>query len=64
MLHTVCKTGAGCKQRIALGQKAGIAWSLVPETGDVDWWRQVGPGGVIGGMMWGSATDGQRIYVR
>ena len=24
---------------------------------------QVGPGGTLGGMEWGSATDGERIYV-
>ena len=24
---------------------------------------QVGPGGTIGGMMWGSASDNERVYV-
>ncbi len=62
MLLTTCKAGLGCKQLLVAGQKSGIVWALRPDTGAVDWWTQAGPGGVIGGMMWGSATDGQRVY--
>eukprot|EP00899_Mesostigma_viride_P005703 jgi/Mesvir1/15133/Mv14766-RA.1 len=60
---TKTTTYTGCKQLLAVGQKAGIAWGLRPDSGAVEWWKQVGPGGVIGGMMWGSATDGSRVYV-
>ena len=34
-----------------------------PDTGDFLWGTQVGPGGTLGGIEWGSATDGERIYV-
>ena len=64
MLLTSCRDKLGCKQMLAVGQKSGIVWGLLPETGKMAWWRQVGPGGITGGMMWGSATDGQRVYVR
>ncbi len=64
MLITACQPGrAACKQLLVVGQKAGIVWALRPDTGTIDWWRQVGPGGTIGGMMWGSASDNERVYV-
>jgi polyvinyl alcohol dehydrogenase (cytochrome) len=30
---------------------------------DVIWNKLVGPGGTLGGIQWGTATDGKRIYV-
>lgn len=48
---------------LGAGQKSGIYWALDPKTGKVVWKTEVGPGSRKGGMMWGSATDGQRIYV-
>lgn len=52
------------KQRdvLAAGQKSGVFWGLDPATGAVLWSTQAGPGGTLGGLEWGSATDGQRIY--
>jgi len=37
-------------------------WALKPDTGEVLWSTQVGPGGGTGGIQWGTATDGRRIY--
>ena len=48
---------------LGAGQKSGVYWALNPATGKVVWRTEVGPGGGLGGMMWGSATDGKRIYV-
>ena len=48
---------------LGAGQKSGIYWALDPKTGEVLWKADVGPGSRLGGMMWGSATDGKRIYV-
>src|SRR5262249_46204284 len=48
---------------IGAGQKSGIYCALDPDTGAVLWQTQVGPGSALGGMEWGSATDGKRIYV-
>jgi polyvinyl alcohol dehydrogenase (cytochrome) len=47
---------------VGFGQKSGIYWALNPDNGDIRWSTQVGPGGGIGGMLWGTATDGRRIY--
>jgi polyvinyl alcohol dehydrogenase (cytochrome) len=48
---------------LGVGQKSGVYWALDPTTGRVLWKTEVGPGSRLGGMMWGSATDGKRIYV-
>jgi polyvinyl alcohol dehydrogenase (cytochrome) len=50
---------------IGAGQKSGVYSAFDPDNkGKVLWATQVGPGGrQLGGIMWGSATDGKRIYV-
>ena len=48
---------------VGFGQKSGIYWALDPDGGRVLWSAVVGPGGTLGGIEWGTATDGQRIYV-
>ena len=45
------------------GQKSGVYWALNPANGNIVWDRLVGPGTSLGGLEWGSAYDGQRIYV-
>jgi polyvinyl alcohol dehydrogenase (cytochrome) len=47
---------------LAAGQKSGVMWALNPDNGSVIWGTLGGPGSSLGGMEWGSATDGQRIY--
>ena len=47
---------------IGIGQKSGVYWALHPSTGDVEWSTTVGPGSTLGGIEWGTASDGQRIY--
>jgi polyvinyl alcohol dehydrogenase (cytochrome) len=51
------------KTILGAGQKSGIYYALDPDTGQLLWQTQVGPGSTLGGMEWGSASDGQRIYV-
>jgi polyvinyl alcohol dehydrogenase (cytochrome) len=51
------------QQVVGAGQKSGQYWLLSATTGDVLWSAAVGPGGVNGGIQWGTATDGRRIYV-
>jgi len=48
---------------IGAGQKSGVYSAFDADTGDFLWGTQVGPGGSLGGILWGSATDGERIYV-
>ncbi len=48
---------------VGFGQKSGMYWMLNADTGDVVWNTMVGPGSTLGGIEWGSATDGTNIYV-
>jgi polyvinyl alcohol dehydrogenase (cytochrome) len=48
---------------VGAGQKSGVYWALNPSTGAVVWKQTVGPGGYLGGIEWGTATDNQRVYV-
>jgi polyvinyl alcohol dehydrogenase (cytochrome) len=61
--ETTYQSSTGPKTIIGAGQKSGIYYALDPDTGAVLWATQVGPGSSLGGMEWGSATDGKRIYV-
>jgi polyvinyl alcohol dehydrogenase (cytochrome) len=53
----------GWKTIIGAGQKSGIYYAFDPDTGALLWQTQVGPGSSLGGMEWGSASDGNSIYV-
>ena len=56
------RTGAG-RDLIVIGQKSGIAFALDPDqNGALVWQYRAGRGGVLGGIEWGSATDGERAY--
>ena len=45
------------------GQKSGIVYALDPSRkGEVLWQVRVGKGGLTGGVQWGMASDGQRVY--
>ena len=48
---------------VGIGQKSGIYWALNPDDGSIVWSAAVGPGSSLGGIEWGTATDGRRIYV-
>jgi polyvinyl alcohol dehydrogenase (cytochrome) len=56
-------TGRRTETIIGVGQKSGIYYALNPDTGAVLWKTQVGPGSSLGGIEWGSASDGTSIYV-
>jgi polyvinyl alcohol dehydrogenase (cytochrome) len=49
---------------VGIGQKSGIYWALNASNGSIVWSTTVGPGGVTGGIQWGTATDRRRIYVQ
>ncbi|GAB3986198.1 PQQ-binding-like beta-propeller repeat protein [Actinoallomurus acanthiterrae] len=48
---------------VGAGQKSGIYWQLDGATGKILWSAAPGPSGQQGGIQWGSATDGRRVYV-
>ena len=57
-------TLANGKRALLAGQKSGIVHALDPDQqGEVLWQVRVGKGGTMGGVQWGSAVDGQNIYV-
>lgn len=52
------------RRELVIGQKSGIAYALDPDKeGAILWQTRVGAGGSLGGVMWGSATDGHKMYV-
>jgi len=53
------------EQLVGAGQKSGVYWAVDPATGKVVWQTQVGPdgNGGLGGIEYGTATDGNRVYV-
>src|SRR5215831_3573799 len=52
------------KRALVAGQKSGIVHAIDPDQqGEVLWQVRVGKGGTMGGVQWGSAVDGQNIYV-
>ena len=63
MLFTVKGPNGNPRNLVGAGQKSGEYWAFDPNTGGVVWRTQVGPGGTLGGLEWGSAMDGNTIYV-
>lgn len=61
MLFTTSENNES-RELVGAGQKSGIFWALDPDNGEIVWSVIPGPGGIVGGMQWGSATDGERVY--
>lgn len=55
-------SGKSKRELLGAGQKSGIYWAFNPDNGEVVWSTQVGPGGTLGGLEWGSAVEGNRIF--
>lgn len=56
-------TLAGGRRALVVGAKSGVLRALDPDrAGVVLWEYTVGPGGKLGGLHWGSATDGRRVF--
>jgi polyvinyl alcohol dehydrogenase (cytochrome) len=53
----------GSTKLVGIGQKSGIYWTFKPVNGEIVWNKLVGPGTGEGGIQWGTAYDGTRIYV-
>jgi polyvinyl alcohol dehydrogenase (cytochrome) len=52
------------QRELVVGQKSGVVHALDPDQeGKVLWQTRVGKGGALGGIMWGSAADQDRVYV-
>jgi len=54
----------GGKRALIAGQKSGMVHAIDPDQqGEVLWQVRVGKGSVLGGVQWGSAVDGENVYV-
>jgi polyvinyl alcohol dehydrogenase (cytochrome) len=52
------------RRLLVAGQKSGVVHALDPDAGgEVLWQTRIGRGGTMGGVQWGSATDGTNVYV-
>ena len=54
---------AGGRQLLIVAQKSGMVFGLNPDNGRLLWQRQVGRGGVQGGIHFGISVEGTRIVV-
>jgi polyvinyl alcohol dehydrogenase (cytochrome) len=51
------------RRALIAGQKSGVVHAVNPDNGEVLWQTRIGKGGMVGGVQWGSAYDGTRVYV-
>ena len=55
---------AGGRDLIVAGQKSGVVFALDPDKkGEQVWRYRAGGGSGLGGIQWGIASDGERVYV-
>jgi polyvinyl alcohol dehydrogenase (cytochrome) len=51
------------KELLLAGQKSGMVYALDPAgEGKILWQKRVAKGGLNGGVQWGMASDGQKVY--
>ena len=55
--------GGRTREVVGIAQKSGVYWAFDAGTGEVLWHTLVGPWSEPGGLTWGAAYDGQRLYV-
>ena len=55
-------TEVGGQQLLLAGQKSGVMYRLNPDTGEIVWETRVADGGVLGGIEWGFASDGETVF--
>jgi polyvinyl alcohol dehydrogenase (cytochrome) len=49
-------------EMVIAGQKSGVIWALNPDNGALVWSNKVSRGSASGGVHWGMAFDGTRIF--
>ena len=60
---TIIAQRSNGKDVILAGQKSGTLWALDPDAnGKVLWQKDFGTGSPIGGIHWGIAFDGERVF--
>jgi polyvinyl alcohol dehydrogenase (cytochrome) len=52
------------RRALIAGQKSGVVHAVDPDrNGEILWQTSIGKGGALGGIQWGTAFDGSRVYV-
>jgi polyvinyl alcohol dehydrogenase (cytochrome) len=60
---TILATRSDGKDVVLAGQKSGTLWALDPDaSGRLLWRRDFGTGSPLGGIHWGIAFDGERVF--
>lgn len=55
---------SGSREVLVVGQKSGVAFALDPDANGAALWEyRAGQGGVLGGIEWGVAVDGDHAFV-
>jgi polyvinyl alcohol dehydrogenase (cytochrome) len=53
------------RELLFAGQKSGVVYALDPDRkGEIVWQVRVGKGSTNGGVQWGMASDGEKLYVQ
>lgn len=55
--------GGRLRHLVGAAHKSGVYWAFDAATGDIVWHSVVGPWSEPGGLSWGAAWDGDRLYV-
>ena len=55
-------TNEGGRQVLLAGQKSGVMYRLNPDTGEINWETRISGGGILGGIEWGFASDGETVF--
>jgi polyvinyl alcohol dehydrogenase (cytochrome) len=51
------------RRALIAGQKSGVVHAIDPDrNGEILWQTTIGKGSVLGGIQWGTAFDGSRVY--
>src|SRR5262245_19702102 len=54
----------GNRRALVIGQKSGMVHAIDPDrNGAVLWQTRAGQGSALGGSQWGSASDGEKVFV-
>src|SRR5205823_8637453 len=60
----ILATLPGGRELIIAGQKSGVVYALDPDRQGAEVWHyRAGGGSGLGGIQWGIAADGERVYV-
>jgi len=58
----LARDGTG-REYLLAGQKSGAVYAVDPATGDLLWTRRLGRGGALGGVHFGIAAAGDKVFV-